>query len=65
MLIHGGIMSVYDARVRIQKKKKTVSDVEKAEAILKAHKEKQKKGMDENLTGGGQGGQDPAKKTQG
>ena len=34
-------MSVDDARARIPKK--TVSEVEKAEAILKAHKEKQKK----------------------
>ena len=40
-LQHGGIMSVDDARAKIQKR--TVSEVEKAEAVVKAHKQKQKK----------------------
>ena len=40
-LQYGGIISVYDARNKIQKK--NVDEVEKAEAIIKAFKEKEKK----------------------
>ena len=40
-LQHGGVMNVDDARAKIQKKR--VDEVEKAEAIIKAHEEKRKR----------------------
>ena len=40
-LQHGGVMNVDDARAKIQKKR--VNEVEKAEAIIKAHEEKRKR----------------------
>ena len=40
-LQHGGVMNVDDARAKIQKRR--VNEVEKAEAIVKAYEEKQKR----------------------
>ena len=55
-------MSVYDARNKIQKKK--VDEVVQAEVIIKAFKEKEKKKLDKNIAGGGQGRSGSIKKVE-